>query len=71
MGFRVPLAEWFRGALKQQVSTRLQNERMQQSGLFNMQTIALWLKEHESGQSDHSTAIWTLLMFENFLSQAA
>lgn len=71
MGFRVPLAEWFRGALKQQVNAQLQSELMQQSGLFNMQTIARWLKEHQSGQSDHSTAIWTLLMFENFLSQAA
>lgn len=71
MGFRVPLAEWFRGELKQQVNAKLQSELMHNSGLFNMQTIGLWLKEHQSGQSDHSTALWTLLMFENFLSQAA
>lgn len=69
MGFRVPLADWFRGPLKQQVRDLLLGEPLVHSGLFNMNTVELWLNEHQSGISDHSTALWTLLMFRNFISQ--
>ncbi len=70
MGFRVPLAEWFRGPLQQQVRTALLSDVMKNSGLFRMDTITRWLDQHQSGQRDHSTALWTLLMFENFLRQS-
>lgn len=70
MGFRVPLAEWFRGPLQQQVRTALLSDVMKNSGLFRMDTISRWLDQHQSGQRDHSTALWTLLMFENFLRQS-
>jgi asparagine synthase (glutamine-hydrolysing) len=70
MGFRVPLAEWFRGPLQQQVRSALLSDVIKDSGLFRMDTITRWLDQHQSGQRDHSTALWTLLMFENFLRQS-
>ncbi|ALZ74993.1 XrtA/PEP-CTERM system amidotransferase [Rheinheimera sp. F8] len=70
MGFRVPLAEWFRGALQQQLRQALLSDLMRNCGWFQMDTIERWLDQHQSGQRDHSTALWTLLMFENFLRQS-
>lgn len=67
MGFRVPLTEWFRGPLKEKSREALLNKEMEETGLFNMALIKQWLNEHQSGRKDHSTALWTLLMFAAFL----
>ncbi len=68
-GFVVPLAAWFRGALRQRVRQRLEGPVLKQSGLFEMATIARLLDQHQSGTRDHSAALWTLSMFESFLRQ--
>ncbi|NOQ63324.1 MAG: amidotransferase 1, exosortase A system-associated [Methyloprofundus sp.] len=67
MGFGVPLASWFRGPLKQQVKDSLLGERMLGSGFFNADTLAKVVKQHQQGSIDHSTTIWSLLMFDSFL----
>jgi asparagine synthase (glutamine-hydrolysing) len=60
-GFGVPLAEWFRKDLKETSrALLLQPDPM---GVLNSETIEhLWTK-HQSGFSDFSTTLWTLLMF--------
>ena len=68
MGFSIPLASWFRGPLREVVRQRLLTGTLEQTGLFDMDFIEHLLDEHSSGISDFSTAIWTLLMFESFLS---
>lgn len=70
MGFSVPLAEWFRGALKQRVQDSLLGETMQQSGIFNMDYVKHLVTQHQSGLRDYSASIWTLLMFDAFLRNA-
>ena len=67
MGFSVPLARWLRGPLKARVRESLLGSQMAESGLFNVATIRLLVEQHESGTRDHSTPIWTLLMFDAFL----
>ena len=67
MGFSVPLARWLRGPLKSRVREALLGEEMADSGLFNMATIRGLVEQNESGARDHSTPIWTLLMFDAFL----
>lgn len=69
MGFAVPLAEWFRGPLKQKVKDSLLGESMHDSGLFNMDYVAHMVSQHQSGLRDYSAAIWTLLMFDAFQRQ--
>ena len=66
MGFSVPLAEWFRGPLKQRVQDSLLGESMQQCGFFNMDYIKHLVTQHQSGLRDYSAPIWTLLMFDAF-----
>ena len=67
MGFSVPLARWLRGPLRARVRESLLGSQMADSGLFNVATIRRLVEQHESGARDHSTPIWTLLMFDAFL----
>jgi len=67
MGFSVPLARWLRGPLRTRVRETLLGRDMVASGMFNIATISQLVEQHESGTRDHSTPIWTLLMFDAFL----
>jgi asparagine synthase (glutamine-hydrolysing) len=40
---------------------------MLDSGWFNPAVVRQLVEQHESGRSDHSTPLWTLLMFDAFL----
>jgi asparagine synthase (glutamine-hydrolysing) len=67
MGFSVPLARWFRGPLRQRMRAALLQGPLLESGMFNAQVVNQLVQEHESGRRDHSTPLWTLLMFDAFL----
>src|SRR3546814_11238646 len=64
MGFSIPLANWFRGPLRETVRRRLLTGLLEAIDLFDMAFIERLLDEHSSGLSDHSAAIWALLLFE-------
>jgi asparagine synthase (glutamine-hydrolysing) len=68
MGFSVPLARWFRGPLRRPVREALLGGRLAETGWFNQAHLAQLLAQHESGARDHSTPLWTLLMFDAFLA---
>jgi asparagine synthase (glutamine-hydrolysing) len=67
MGFSVPLARWFRGPLKQRVRDAVLGERLASTGWFDRRYLQHLVDAHQSGASDYSTPLWTLLMFEAFL----
>ena len=67
MGFAVPLARWFRGPLRERVRAGLLGGPLADSGMFNQATIGQMIAQHESGARDHSTPLWTLLMYDAFL----
>ncbi|WP_193369802.1 XrtA/PEP-CTERM system amidotransferase [Pelagibius marinus] len=67
MGFCIPLTRWFRGPLQAVIRQRLLDGMLQEVDLFDMGFVKRLLDEHASGVSDHSAAIWALLMFESFL----
>ena len=67
MGFSVPLSSWFRGPLKQRVHDALLGPTLRDTGIFEMGYIESLVREHQSGVGEHSTALWSLLMFEAFL----
>jgi asparagine synthase (glutamine-hydrolysing) len=66
-GFAVPLAEWFRGPLRQRVRDALLGPRLADTGLFNMSTLRQMVDAHAGGLRDYSAPLWSLLMFESFL----
>lgn len=69
MGFSVPLASWFRGPLKQRVHETLTGSRLKQTGWFNMDFLSKIEQEHQNKIKDHSTLIWSLVMFDAFLKK--
>jgi asparagine synthase (glutamine-hydrolysing) len=69
MGFAVPLARWFRGPLRERVRSSLLQGPMLDGGWFNADVVRRIVDQHQSGVSDQSTPIWSLLMFDAFLRQ--
>jgi len=69
MGFSVPLADWFRGPLKERLYKGLLSEHMEKCGYFNKSQLRKLIDQHVKGIRDNSAPLWTLLMFESFLRQ--
>ena len=68
-GFAVPLAEWFRGPLRQRLRESLGGSVLYETGLFNMATVEMLVDQHQAGERDHSAVLWSLSMMEAFLRQ--
>ena len=67
MGFAVPLARWFRGPLRERVREAVLGPRLAETGWFNQKYLQHLVDAHQSGASDYSSPLWTVLMFEAFL----
>jgi len=70
MGFSVPLARWLRGPLRQYMRGALLDGPVLAGGWLNAPEVREAAGQHESGRADHSTPLWTLLMFDAFLRNA-
>lgn len=66
MGFAVPLAQWFRGPLRQRVRDAVLGPVLAESGIFDQAFLTRLVDQHQSGRRDNSAALWSLLMFEAF-----
>lgn len=64
MGFGVPLANWFRGPLRQRLHSSITEGGLAETGLFNQEYLEKLVGQHLSGRRDHSAVLWSLLMFE-------
>jgi asparagine synthase (glutamine-hydrolysing) len=67
MGFAVPLKAWFRGPLRDRVRAIVTTGRLVETGFFDMPYLSKLVDEHQSGAFDHSSPLWSLMMFESFL----
>jgi len=67
MGFAVPLARWFRGPLKERVRDAVLGASLADTGWFDPIYLRHLVQAHQSGTSDYSAPLWSLLMFEAFL----
>ncbi|NTS78276.1 asparagine synthase (glutamine-hydrolyzing) [Catenovulum sp. SM1970] len=71
MGFSVPLANWLREEIKDIAQERLFNREHGLKDYFKPEAInKLWL-EHQSGKADHSSPIWSMLMFQMWFDNYA
>ena len=63
-GFAVPVGHWLRFALKDWAEDLLNETRLKQDGIFNVNLVSkLWI-EHKNLQQDHSSKLWIILMFQ-------
>jgi asparagine synthase (glutamine-hydrolysing) len=69
MGFSIPIANWFRGPLKEKLQNHVLSEKMFDCGYFNPKSLTQLVNEHIGGRSDHSDALWCLLMFSSSSKQ--
>lgn len=69
MGFSVPLSNWFRHELKDQLREIVLSKEMLGSGLFNETTLQRMINQHQSGQKELSQQLWSLMMFSKFLQK--
>jgi asparagine synthase (glutamine-hydrolysing) len=67
MGFAVPLKAWFRGPLRQRVRDIVTSGSLVETGFFEVSYLTKLVDEHQSGAFDHSSPLWSLMMFESFL----
>lgn len=64
MGFSVPLAQWLRTELKDTAEERLLNRSKGLNNYFKPEAIKQLWQQHQSGNYDHSTPLWSMLMFQ-------
>jgi asparagine synthase (glutamine-hydrolysing) len=64
----VPVAEWFRGELKEFASDALFGRS---DNLLNTKFLARCWKQHQRGQRDWSALLWCVLMFRSWQEVSA
>lgn len=64
MGFGVPLAEWFRGPLRELLWDRLTSPGFLQRGIVSPQFLRHLLAEHQNGRRNNHHLLWSLLVLE-------
>jgi asparagine synthase (glutamine-hydrolysing) len=70
-GFAVPLAQWFRGPLRNRVREGVLGSMLAETAMFDRKVLQHLVDAHQSGVRDYSSPLWALLMFEAFLRNVA
>jgi asparagine synthase (glutamine-hydrolysing) len=70
-GFTVPVAEWFRGPLRENVRALAHGAHLRESGFFNTSAIEEMADAHIAGRRDYSKPLWLLWVFDSFLQHTA
>ena len=68
-GFSVPMGAWLRGPLKDWGAALLDPARLRSEGLFHAEPILRKWREHQAGQRDWSTHLWSVLMTQAWLDE--
>lgn len=68
-GFAIPLSDWLRGPLRSWSNELLNPERLKYEGYLKPEPIAQLWQQHLSGRYDHTTKLWTVLMWQAWLQQ--
>ncbi|HEY4275932.1 MAG TPA: XrtA/PEP-CTERM system amidotransferase [Rhizomicrobium sp.] len=70
-GFTIPVSEWFRGPLKDDVRKLAHSARLKECGFFDTGAISAMAEAHIAGSRDFSKPLWLLWVFGSFLEHAA
>jgi asparagine synthase (glutamine-hydrolysing) len=67
MGFSIPLHRWLRVELRDWAESLLTADALQDSGLLNASAVRQLWNEHQADATDHSRALWSVLMFQQWV----
>ena len=68
MGFGVPIDQWLRGPLREWAEDLLSLESLRNGGYFEAAPIRQKWEEHLSGTCNWEYALWSVLMFQDWLT---
>jgi asparagine synthase (glutamine-hydrolysing) len=64
MGFGIPLGQWLRTSLKEQLTDTLLSDRAMQRGYFKPEVVREMVRSHMAGGHRYQNALWDLLQLE-------
>ena len=65
-GFGVPLGKWFRGELREALSSALEPDRLERVGVSGDGMVARMLTEHQNHVRNHSSRLWALFVLSHW-----
>ena len=68
-GFAMPIGQWLRGPLRAWASELLHPDRLSQEGYLRPEPITRLWQQHLSGRYDHTTKLWSVLMWQAWFEQ--
>jgi asparagine synthase (glutamine-hydrolysing) len=66
-GFGIPVARWFRGPLRRDLTEALSPDRLAADGYFDAGAVQELVAAHLAGRRDHRKELWTLFVFQRWL----
>lgn len=66
-GWHTPIAGWFRGPLKDHLTSKLAGPNAQINQWVNPAEVERILQEHFNGRNNHAFKLWSLLILEHWL----
>jgi len=67
-GFSIPVAQWLRGPLRDWAEALLSEQRLIEEGYLESKLIRRVWRQHLSGRFDWSARLWSVLMFQAWLT---
>lgn len=67
-GFVLPIAQWFRGPLKDAARAAVRSEVLLDTGWFDSVELERLAEDHIAGRRDHARELWQLLMLERSMT---
>jgi asparagine synthase (glutamine-hydrolysing) len=68
-GFRVPIASWLRGPLRDWAEALLDENRLREQGLLRPEAVGTLWRQHLVGWRNHEVQIWSILMLQGWLDE--
>jgi len=68
-GFMFPLAAWLSGPLLPLLRDACADDRLARRGLFDSARVRMLLDDHLARRADHGRALWSLLVFQLWMSR--
>ena len=65
-GFGVPVGDWLRGILKEELLTYIDKKFIEQQNMFNYDSILKLVNNHVDGKIDNTFRVWTFFCFQKW-----
>ena len=68
-GFAIPIGQWLRGPLRAWADELLHPDRLKREGYLRPEPISQLWQQHLSGRYDHTSKLWSVLMWQAWQEQ--